>query len=185
MEALAKLAGAAFDKTRDGDRIAWERCGVYKLVWNESHMVESITHTSRGDSADLPSALSVNKEFTLVDNYDDHAARLELGPANFSIQTFFAAKALGPYKVGVWKGDSKHFKGAIDEAESELDGLRKTRLEKCHVEAPIAFMESENKRKREEAASKAREALKRKQAEASSKRRVSLKVLRGETVTAS
>lgn len=89
----------------------------------------------------------------------------------FVLASFFQAKGTGPWKHGVWKGESRPFKAAMEEAGGEIDQMRKLRQEKCHVEAPKTFMEGENKRKREAAASKAREALKAKQEEVSNKRK--------------
>lgn len=165
---------ACSEMARGGRRIGWAAHGSYNLVWTEGK-VESITHRSTGDMVTLPNVVTISEDIALVDTWDDLGARVELGPVKFLLSSFFQASHQGPFSYSMWRGDSNSFRAEVDEAISEVDDLRKTVQVKGKVTAPEKFMGNENKRTREVAATKARDALKAKQAESSNKRRLSLR----------
>jgi hypothetical protein len=134
--------------------IKWGDGGCYKLTF-EDGKATAITHVS-GDTAKIPGHVTITKDFTLMNNFSDCSAYLELAPAVYTCKDFFAAEQ-GPNKHELSHLQAPELKSL---AEVVKGGLQETskKLTQDTIEEDPQFLHQASKKRQMSATAKAREA---------------------------
>lgn len=139
--------------THDGS-IKWGDGGCYKLTF-EDGKAKTITHVS-GDSAKIPSHVTITKDFILMNNFSDSTACLELAPATYTCKDFFLPEQ-GPNKHELSHMQAPELKSL---AEVVKGGLQETskKLTADTIDEDPKFLQEASKKRQLSAVAKAREA---------------------------
>ena len=149
---------------------------VYALIFGDSNRAKTIVHRPTGDEASVPDSITITDGFEIQSNWSDSGAIATDGAAACYRLCQFFAPGVGPQRINVLKGKSKHFDGPLQVAQLKFDRLARERAEGQVVTHTIEAAVATPKRERATAAvEKARESLRKRQAEMDGRRRVSAK----------
>lgn len=156
-------------------QIAWHEVGCYRLHWSvaEKPRCIRIEHTLTKAVADVPEHVQITEDYHMEMNWNDLGATVTLHPNKYTLATFFASDSKGPHTISVWSARSKVVNAAAAEAATTIATLRKMATA-GEVDTKDGFFQDVVKKRRQDAAAKARQLLDQKKSEMTTKRRIAL-----------